>query len=79
MRLISNSGRLRWDTICQRRLGWRWRRAAGDLPGGDGSLQMNVQELQTVVTHNLAVKIFVLNNGGYLSIRQTQNGFFQGG
>jgi acetolactate synthase-1/2/3 large subunit len=45
---------------------------------GDGSLQMNVQELQTVVTNKLAVKIFVLNNGGYLSIRQTQNGFFQG-
>jgi len=45
---------------------------------GDGSLQMNVQELQTVVTNNLPVKIFVLNNGGYLSIRQTQNGFFQG-
>lgn len=45
---------------------------------GDGSLQMNVQELQTVVTHNLPIKIFVLNNGGYLSIRQTQNGFFQG-
>ncbi|HZY63946.1 MAG TPA: thiamine pyrophosphate-binding protein [Edaphobacter sp.] len=45
---------------------------------GDGSLQMNVQELQTVVTNNLPVKIFVLNNGGYLSIRQTQSGFFQG-
>ncbi len=45
---------------------------------GDGSLQMNVQELQTVVMNHLPVKIFVLNNGGYLSIRQTQNGFFQG-
>jgi acetolactate synthase I/II/III large subunit len=45
---------------------------------GDGSLQMNVQELQTVVHHGLPVKIFVLNNGGYLSIRQTQTGFFQG-
>lgn len=43
---------------------------------GDGSLQMNVQELQTVVTHTLPIKIFVLNNGGYLSIRQTQTGFF---
>jgi acetolactate synthase-1/2/3 large subunit len=39
---------------------------------------MNVQELQTVVCNNLPVKIFVLNNGGYLSIRQTQTGFFQG-
>ncbi len=45
---------------------------------GDGSLQMNVQELQTVVCNQLPVKIFVLNNGGYLSIRQTQTGFFQG-
>ena len=45
---------------------------------GDGSLQMNIQELQTVVCNNLPVKIFVLNNGGYLSIRQTQTGFFQG-
>ena len=45
---------------------------------GDGSLQMNVQELQTLVGYNLPVKLFVLNNGGYLSIRQTQTGFFQG-
>jgi len=39
---------------------------------------MNVQELQTIVGYQLPVKIFVLNNGGYLSIRQTQTGFFQG-
>jgi acetolactate synthase-1/2/3 large subunit len=45
---------------------------------GDGSLQMNVQELQTVVGYNLPIKLFVLNNGGYLSIRQTQTGFFDG-
>ena len=45
---------------------------------GDGSIQMNVQELQTVVGYNLALKVFVLNNGGYLSIRQTQKGFFEG-
>jgi acetolactate synthase-1/2/3 large subunit len=45
---------------------------------GDGSLQMNVQELQTVVGYKLPIKIFVLNNSGYLSIRQTQQGFFQG-
>jgi acetolactate synthase-1/2/3 large subunit len=45
---------------------------------GDGSLQMNIQELQTVIGYNLPVKIFVLNNGGYLSIRQTQTGFFKG-
>jgi acetolactate synthase I/II/III large subunit len=43
---------------------------------GDGSIQMNIQELQTLVQHKLPVKIFVLNNNGYLSIRQSQKGFF---
>lgn len=43
---------------------------------GDGSLQMNIQELQTVKHLNLPVKLFVLNNGGYLSIRTSQKGFF---
>ena len=45
---------------------------------GDGSIQMNIQELQTVVTNNLKVKIFIINNEGYHSIRQTQNNFFNG-
>lgn len=43
---------------------------------GDGSIQMNLQELQTVVYHQLPLKIVVLNNEGYHSIRQTQSGFF---
>ncbi len=43
---------------------------------GDGSLQLNIQELQTVAHHQLPVKIFVLNNDGYLSIRSTQKNFF---
>ena len=43
---------------------------------GDGSIQMNIQELQTVVHHHLPLKIFVLNNSGYLSMRITQSGFF---
>jgi acetolactate synthase-1/2/3 large subunit len=43
---------------------------------GDGSLQMNIQELQTVKQLNLPVKLFVLNNNGYLSIRNSQKGFF---
>ena len=43
---------------------------------GDGSIQMNLQELQTIATHNLPIKIFILNNGGYHSIRQTQKNFF---
>ena len=43
---------------------------------GDGSLMMNLQELQTVVGYNLPIKIIVLNNNGYLSIKQTQNNYF---
>lgn len=45
---------------------------------GDGSFQLNLQELQTIVHHRLPVKIFILNNNGYLSIRATQNKFFNG-
>ncbi|MGE4384854.1 MAG: thiamine pyrophosphate-binding protein [Endomicrobiaceae bacterium] len=45
---------------------------------GDGSVMMNLQELQTIKNYNLPVKIFVLNNNGYISIRQTQNNFFNG-
>ncbi len=43
---------------------------------GDGSIQMNIQELQTIIHHQMDIKIFVINNGGYHSIRQTQNSFF---
>ena len=46
---------------------------------GDGSIQMNIQELQTIVTNRLPVKIFVINNGGYHQIRQTQNNVFHNG
>jgi len=43
---------------------------------GDGSIQFNLQELQTIVHHRLPIKIFMLNNGGYRSIRGTQTHFF---
>jgi acetolactate synthase-1/2/3 large subunit len=43
---------------------------------GDGSLQMNIQELQTIRHYNMDIAIFMLNNDGYHSIRQTQNSFF---
>ena len=43
---------------------------------GDGSIMMNLQELQTVSGLKLPIKIFVLNNAGYHSIRQTQRSFF---
>ena len=44
---------------------------------GDGSFQMNIQELQTIASSKLPIKIFILNNGGYLSIRNTMDKFFE--
>ncbi len=44
---------------------------------GDGSLQQNIQELQTVLSYELPVKLFVLNNDGYLSIRASQKNYFK--
>ncbi len=43
---------------------------------GEGSLQMNIQELQTIWQNRLPVKLFVINNQGYHSIRQTQQSYF---
>jgi acetolactate synthase-1/2/3 large subunit len=43
---------------------------------GDGSIMMNIQELQTIVGQRIPVKLFVLNNDGYHSIRQTQQNYF---
>lgn len=43
---------------------------------GDGSIQMNLQELQTIVFHKLPIKIFVINNNGYHSMRQTEGNLF---
>lgn len=45
---------------------------------GDGSIMMNLQELQTIVSYRLPIKIFLLNNSGYVSIFQTQRNFFNG-
>ena len=77
-RLISNSG--------SASLGYDLPAAVGAAVGhegkrvvclaGDGSIHFNIQELQTIRHHNLPVKIVVLNNGGYLSMRQTQSNFF---
>ena len=59
--------------------------AAAAAPGreiicitGDGSIQMNLQELQTILSNAYPVKIFMYNNNGYLSIKLTQNAFFSG-
>ena len=45
---------------------------------GDGSIQMNLQEIQTILNYRLPIKIILLNNDGYLSIKHTQKGFFDG-
>ncbi|MBP2627621.1 MAG: acetolactate synthase large subunit [Firmicutes bacterium] len=45
---------------------------------GDGSIQMNLQELQTIVHNQLPIKMMVFNNGGYQAIVQTQTNFFEG-
>jgi acetolactate synthase-1/2/3 large subunit len=77
-RLLSNSGSASMGYDLPAAIG-----AAFARPGkrviciaGDGSIQMNIQELQTIVHHHLPIKIFVLNNSGYLSMRMTQSGFF---
>ncbi len=43
---------------------------------GDGSIMMNLQELQTIITNQLPIKIFLINNSGYHSIRITQTNLF---
>lgn len=44
---------------------------------GDGSIMMNLQELQTIITNKLPIKIFLINNEGYHSIRITQSNLFK--
>jgi acetolactate synthase-1/2/3 large subunit len=77
-RLFSNSGSASMGYDLPASIGAAFARKGGRVIclAGDGSLQMNVQELQTVMHYDLPVKIFVLNNNGYLSIRTTQKNFF---
>lgn len=44
---------------------------------GDGSLMLNIQELQTILHHKLPIKLFIWNNNGYYSIRSTHLAYFQ--
>ena len=44
---------------------------------GDGGFQLNIQELQTIVHHQIPLKIFYMNNGGYKTIHDTQKKYFQ--
>ena len=45
---------------------------------GDGGFQLNIQELATIMHHKIPMKIFIFNNGGYLTIKQTQELGFNG-
>lgn len=45
---------------------------------GDGSIQLNIHELQVMKHHNLPIKLFIYSNNGYLSIRNTQTNLFKG-
>jgi len=57
-------------------------KGSGEKPvvciAGDGSIMMNLQELQTIAGNKLAIKIFIINNQGYSSIFQTHRNFFNG-
>lgn len=57
-------------------------KASGGKPivclAGDGSIMMNLQELQTIAGNQIPIKIFILNNSGYVSIFQTHRNFFNG-
>jgi acetolactate synthase-1/2/3 large subunit len=77
-RLISNSGSASMGYDLPAAIGAAVARSGKRVIclAGDGSIQMNIQELQTVVHHHLPVKIFVLNNSAYLSMRMTQSSFF---
>jgi acetolactate synthase-1/2/3 large subunit len=77
-RLISNSGSASMGYDLPAAIGVAFARPEKRVIclAGDGSIQMNIQELQTVAHHHLPLKIFVLNNSGYLSMRMTQSSFF---
>jgi len=47
------------------------------LIAGDGGFQMNIQELQTIIYYNIPIKIFILNNNGYLAIKLMQKNLFK--
>jgi acetolactate synthase-1/2/3 large subunit len=77
-RLISNSGAASMGYDLPAAIGAAVARGGKRVIclAGDGSVQLNIQELQTLVEYRLPVKLFVLNNQGYLSIRATQDSFF---
>jgi len=85
--IVKKGQRVLWNSGCAA-MGYGFPAAIGACFGsgkkdvvclvGEGSLQMNLQELQTVFHHQLPLKLFMLNNNCYISIKQTQDAFFGG-
>jgi acetolactate synthase-1/2/3 large subunit len=77
MRIFSNSGSASMGYDLPAAIGASLAGKANVLCfAGDGSVMMNLQELQTLKNLDLNVKLVILDNGGYLSIKQTQENFF---
>ena len=78
MRLISNSGSASMGYDIPAAIGAAAAKSDARVVclAGDGSAMMNIQELQTISGLNLNVTVFILDNDGYLSIKQTQKNFF---
>lgn len=77
-RLISNSGAASMGYDLPAAIGACFAKNKEEIVciTGDGSIQMNLQELQTIVFHKLPIKIFLINNQGYHSMRQTESNLF---
>lgn len=78
MRLISNSGSASMGYDIPAAIGAAVARSGARVIclAGDGSAMMNLQELQTISGLGLNINVFILDNDGYLSIKQTQKNFF---
>jgi acetolactate synthase-1/2/3 large subunit len=79
-RSVTSGGQAEMGYTLPATVGVCYAKDKGEVIGvtGDGSFQLNIQELQTIVHNDLPIKIFVWNNDGYLSIRATQRKFFEG-
>ena len=82
MRLFSNSGAASMGYDLPSAIGAWYAMPEGAeriiCMAGDGSIMQNIQELQTIVGQRIPVKIFLYNNAGYHSIRQSQEAHFAG-
>lgn len=81
-RLYSNSGAASMGYDLPATIG-AWHAMPADAEriiclAGDGSIMQNLQELQTIVGQRIPAKIFLYNNSGYHSIRQSQQAYFDG-